>query len=329
MKTPEENIETEEEKQQRISISELISGHYDDRRKEYSGERSSSRVIFLRGFNNWVKITLLSETCARLSRGPIRVIDLACGRGGDVNKWKRTGAAHVAFVDFSKQSIEECQRRYSSMSSLIQNKSMYTADFYELNMVNDDLYHNIFGTDGPVSNDRLFKIVACQFAIHYAFGSYNDVVKLLSNVSKCLRSGGYFIGTTTDCFELVRRLKDFDGEIGNSVYRIKLDVYFPAFERIAADFGLKLVMRSNFSDFFKNFHKSNERTLRRMNALEPYPLVPCDDLVGGDPVGNQYAHAKRFVDRPHSRQHTDAIGTMSVDEWEVATLYTCFMFKRV
>lgn len=46
-------------------------------------------------------------------------------------------------------------------------------------------------------------LVSCQFAFHYSFESLPQAEQMLANVSENLEPGGYFIGTTTDAFDIM------------------------------------------------------------------------------------------------------------------------------
>lgn len=47
-----------------------------------------------------------------LARKVPALLDLACGRGGDIFKWIDADVQSVLGVDISKHEIEECQRRF-------------------------------------------------------------------------------------------------------------------------------------------------------------------------------------------------------------------------
>ena len=107
---------------------------------------------------------------------------------------------------------------------------------------------------------------------------------MIRNAAECLRPGGYFIGTIPDANDIMKRQREADSdEFGNEIYRIKflsdtempplfgakynfeLDgvvncpeflVYFPLLEKLAAKFGLKLVLKQRFGEYFEE-NKNN------------------------------------------------------------------------
>ena len=51
--------------------------------------------------------------------------------------------------------------------------------------------------------DVQFDLASCQFSIHYAFESYEQADMMLRNACERIKVGGYFIGTTLNCYEMV------------------------------------------------------------------------------------------------------------------------------
>lgn len=51
--------------------------------------------------------------------------------------------------------------------------------------------------------DLQFDLASCQFSIHYAFESYEQADMMLRNACERVKVGGYFIGTTLNCYEMV------------------------------------------------------------------------------------------------------------------------------
>jgi len=194
-----------------------------------------------------------------------------------------------------------------------------------------------------------FDIVSCQFAFHYCFESLPQAECMLKNISENLQVGGFFIGTTPCAYEIMSRLQKAGGSsFGNSVYNISFPedmvakpplfgaqynfhlegvvdcpeflVYLPLLEKLATKFGLLLVGKERFGNYFnkKKNHESSLNLLRRMSALEPYP---SRSLLADR---EQYAFAEKCLS-----EDVKMVGTLSRDEWEALNIYTVFAFKKM
>lgn len=95
-----------------------VAEHYNKKDKIDLQTRSESRIFYLRNFNNWVKSVLINEYIKLLNPNdrearPLKILDLGCGRGGDMRKWiKARNVAWVTFADLAEKSLEECKSRY-------------------------------------------------------------------------------------------------------------------------------------------------------------------------------------------------------------------------
>ncbi len=49
-------------------------------------------------------------------------------------------------------------------------------------------------------------------------------------------------------------------------------------------------------------------------------------LDGGDPMSEQYSHARKYLEEHPTVNKVD---TLSKDEWEAITLYLLFAFKKI
>lgn len=60
----------------------------------------------------------------------------------------------------------------------------------------------------------LLDLSSCQFSLHYSFESYKQAETMIRNACERLRPKGYFIGTTTDAYEIMKRLRESKKEVG-------------------------------------------------------------------------------------------------------------------
>lgn len=71
-------------------------------------------------------VIMLRDT--RIHDGKMHVLDLACGKGGDLNKWKNSSCIeYLIAVDISPGSISNAQSRYADMKK--RNRYLFDAKF--------------------------------------------------------------------------------------------------------------------------------------------------------------------------------------------------------
>ena len=99
--------------------------------------RADSMLYHMRNFNGWVKATQIAEldpmtidssastsTSAskkrKRTKHPIRILDLACGKGGDLGKWVLTkrGIANYVGIDVARGSLVDAALRARKMRQL-------------------------------------------------------------------------------------------------------------------------------------------------------------------------------------------------------------------
>lgn len=295
----------------RDSTQEAVTSHYNARPNTSVEERVKSPIYHLRNFNNWIKSCLIAEFT------PPRavVLDLCCGKGGDLPKWCSAAIRHWVAADIAGESVKAAEERYES------RRTSFSALFVTTDCFETRLSEHLDG--------RLwFDLVNCQFALHYAFSSEARVLTLLRNASDRLKNGGWFIGTVPNANWIVKKIRNCEANtFGNSVYSIKFPplkdqeprvfpafgaqytfsltdavqdvpeylVHFPTLERLAAQVGLKLRMKRTFHEVFCEKVKKDadlHRLLFRMEAVDEH-------------------------------------GTITPEEWEAAGIYIAFAFQKV
>lgn len=148
--------------------------HYDAVGAGDARSRKSGPAFEMKRFHNAQKQRLLEEFV------PVgaKVLDLACGRGGDVWKFAKL-QARVVGVDVSEQELEEARRRARD------------AKVPEFEAVQRD-------ARVPFDLERKFDAVTCFFALHYFWESEDTAHAFFANVSRHLAAGGVFVGIVPD-----------------------------------------------------------------------------------------------------------------------------------
>jgi SAM-dependent methyltransferase len=140
--------------------------------------RQASKTIELRIFHNDIKRHLLKSFC----KPGENLLDLGCGRGGDLQKWNAVGLGSVLAVDLSPEEIQEAQTRRSN----VQGETR--VEFRVLDLA----------ASAQKLSDTPYDIVSCMFAIQYFFCDSSTLDAFFQTVSDNLKEGGYFIGTCPD-----------------------------------------------------------------------------------------------------------------------------------
>ncbi|RDX63693.1 mRNA cap guanine-N7 methyltransferase 1, partial [Mucuna pruriens] len=281
-----------------------VADHYSARSNQTLEEREASPIIHLKKLNNWIKSVLI-QLYAR--RGDA-VLDLACGKGGDLIKWDKAKVGYYVGIDIAEGSIKDCRTRYNGDADHHQRRKKFT---FPARLICGDCYE--VRLDKVLADDAPFDICSCQFALHYSWSTEARARQALANVSALLRPGGIFIGTMPDAHVIIKKLREAEGlTFGNSVYWVRFDeefsdkdavdcpewiVPFHTFKSLAEEYDFELVFAKNSHEFVHEYMKKPEfvELMRRLGAL-------------GD--GNQDQ------------------STLSADEWEAAYLYMSFVLRK-
>lgn len=308
-----------------LEDAEEVASHYNKRREVGIHGREESPIIGLRKFNNWIKSVLVGSFVR--GRDPMmdgrarprggRILDLGCGKGGDLKKWEKVDPSAIVGADIAAISIQQAVARHSD------NGNRFQADFFAFDCFSTPLSEAI---PRPLL-EPLFDNVTLQFCMHYAWESVQKARMMLDNVSRYLRPGGIFIGTIPDSTELRGRLSESstlqDRSFGNQYYKVVFDqiesfppfgnrytffledavenvpeyvVDFDIFEDLAHEAGLRCIYRKNFADIYAD--------------------------------GQGHPEFGRLLERMKVRNRD---GTLVLDEdmWLAATLYLGFAFEKM
>lgn len=223
-------------------VHDAVRQHYNAVPQRGRDWRSTeSRIKGLRKFNNWVKSTLIHRFSPPDSdqAPPIRVLDLGCGKGGDLGKWQ--SAPHPVDIyigiDPAEVSIDQARDRYSEMSrgggrggrggrgafrggrpQRAFDGEFIVQDGFGQSIGHIPIVRNIgFAEDGGSRwSGGGFDIVTMMFCMHYAFESEAKAKGMLANVAGSLKKGGRFIGVIPNSDIIRSRVEAFHKRKANN-----------------------------------------------------------------------------------------------------------------
>ncbi|KIR55441.1 mRNA cap guanine-N7 methyltransferase [Cryptococcus gattii Ru294] len=294
-----------------------VAEHYNARPDVGVERREFSPIIGLKKFNNWIKSVLIGKFAHR-PRG--KVLDVGCGKGGDLNKWKQARIGLYVGLDVADQSVQQAADRYRRMP-----RPGFDAFFYAHDCFSNPL-SDVLSPELQIKD--LYDNVTMQFCMHYAFENAAKARMMIENVSRYLRRGGIFIGTIPNAELLLERLNELpehDEELrfGNSCYSIQFrerqhkGVYghdyrfyltdavedvpeylvdWENFVSLASESGLRLVYKKAFHEILQEEKDSRD----------------FGPLLGKMGVLNEYGES-----------------AMDADQWEAANLYMGFAFEKM
>lgn len=153
----------------------------------------------LRAFHNYIKTILINTYCSPIGTlGGKRydVLDIGCGRGGDIDKFYYSNIKSYVGIDTDKFSLfdapDSATNRYNALMKKAKNVPEFK--FFEYDA----------GAPLTVLNKRTFDRINCQFAIHYFLKNKTIWENFCDNINKHLNVGGFMLIT---CFDSKRVLK--------------------------------------------------------------------------------------------------------------------------
>ncbi|XP_008555901.1 mRNA cap guanine-N7 methyltransferase [Microplitis demolitor] len=335
--------------------AEVVAEHYNAIPERGLTHRTQSRIFFMRNFNNWMKSMLINEYLVKIKDAlphgtPVKVLDMCCGKGGDLYKWKQGVISHLICTDIADMSVQQCESRYKDVANQANNNrgyaKIFSAEFIAADCTKVRLREKY--KDASIQLD----LVSCQFALHYSFESLPQAECMIRNASESLKPGGYFIATIPNANDLVYQWRQADGnKFGNSVYSVEFlcdkeniplfgakynfhlegVVDCPEFlinitvlKKLAAKFGLEFLSFERFNEFYTRCNADGKSLLAKMQAMESYPPYHEAELKGNNP--DDYQHAIQYMqNKPDHRK----IGTLTLAEWEASSLYGVIAFKKM
>ncbi len=163
-----------------LTIEEMTSTTH------YFKQHNSTLYLATRRFNSHVKRELIKQYVSGV------VIDLASGKGQDINKYVSAGVKKLIMVDRDELAIQELQSRARTAGVDI--------DYVVADILEVDLQKKLGG--------RVANSVVCNFAIHYFLKTEQTFEKFISVVLSVLKNDGHFIFTGFNGAGVLEKTRD-------------------------------------------------------------------------------------------------------------------------
>jgi SAM-dependent methyltransferase len=206
----------------------VAQGQYYNRK----GNREESDMFLMNMFHNqWIKKRLLNRY-----PNTKKLLDLGCGKGGDISKWMDANYKIVVGLDLFDDNItnpfDGAYARLGKNTKYQNNKTEYTYVFLQFDVsqvIDKETINNIPDAENRTIAQQLwghsnevvqslskyykiaasaFDIVSCQFAVHYFFQNDKTLENFCKNVSSHLRKDGIFVGTCFDGASIAKLLQE-------------------------------------------------------------------------------------------------------------------------
>jgi SAM-dependent methyltransferase len=205
-------------------------------------------TIGLQKFHNqYIKNKILLHSTLRSIKEP-KLLDMSCGKGGDLQKWIYNGAHFVLGCDIAesglidprdsiyKRYIEQIQERggrdrVAPMVFLQADASKLYADGTAgMTPADRAMLRSLWGHPEPTVPSMVrklegiassgFHIVSFMFSLHYMFRDRAMFDGWLMNLGACLQTDGYFIGCCFDGDTVAKKLQSVpEGQLLSGIQR--------------------------------------------------------------------------------------------------------------
>lgn len=218
-------------------------------KKYYERKAPKEDLTLVQGMLNFHNKYIKNEILLKrsLKGGNKSLLDLACGKGGDLFKWLFNSARYVVGIDTAGENItnpvdgaykryleaiiEFGYQRVPKMAFVIGNSSRDIVNGSAGSTPEEqDILRSIFGKydhEGSVPKyvenvmSGTFRpgadVAACMFALHYFFENKEILDGFIKNLSETVKVGGLFIGCCFDgnrVFNLLRNINKGHSKIG-------------------------------------------------------------------------------------------------------------------
>lgn len=216
-------------KEMNAKISQELIATVNRENKYY--QKVTKIATAMRHYHNFIKSNLIYTFCNKMYQSNTlqSVLDIACGRGGDIEKFYYTNVAYYVGVDVDaeglKSQVNGAISRYNTFKKKKPNfPKMYFIQADARAVLEYDTQVKILSMDEPnkkllerffptlIGDEKpsLYDIINCQFAMHYFLQDELSWSNFKKTLKRHLRNGGYFIATTFDAKQVLKAIGEKD-----------------------------------------------------------------------------------------------------------------------
>ena len=355
-----------------ISTGNNIPSITQEEEKYYKRDqrRDKSITLNLQNFHNKIikNRVLIQNACTYLRNNNINnisLLDLACGKGGDIPKWRDNNINTVVGIDCVHNNIDDpkdgaCSRyNFYKLQAEKSGKSIPKTHFLvgdagksilQGNSVTDSRYsslqYDLWNTDvyshTNFANSK-FDIISVMFAAHYFFKSESILDDFISNINDNIKEGGLLIGCCFDgkaIFDKLQKLP-INGYIegtlrGAAIWRIKKKYNISEFSDDSSSLGQSIdVLIYSIGQIIEEYLVNFEYLKKKLEEINVVPLtseelskmnwIPNNESVGS--FETIFKHLKSISpESPLYKLATDM--KLGTEEKTLSFLFKYFIFKR-
>jgi 2-polyprenyl-3-methyl-5-hydroxy-6-metoxy-1,4-benzoquinol methylase len=182
-------------------------------------QKTTDLALNMRAFHNWIKNNIIQTYCFNATA----VLDIGCGRGGDINKFIAANVKHYVGLDIDYSGLYQSQdsaiNRYNSLKLSADRRNANITDMHFIQADANALF-DVSSQTQVIPNmsqenktlietylSKRYDVINCQFAVHYFLANTTTWNNFISNVDANLSDNGYVLITTLDGDLIKDRLK--------------------------------------------------------------------------------------------------------------------------
>lgn len=324
----------------------------------------------MRNFHNWIKsiliYTFINPMYEQSKDAKLSVLDIACGRGGDIMRYYYGQVDFMVGIDIDNNGltspVDGALSRYNQFKKnkpnfprmffihadggVLLNKNDQIKALGGMSPNNEKLFSQFF-SDNDARRTK-FDRISCQMAIHYFFENDTIFDNFTQNINDYLKPGGYLVATTFDADRIVELLSEkhhhtqfFTTQTGEQEILFDIVQKYDGINKgdeigvgVAIDFH-------NAIDFQEGVYMTEY--LVQKDFIQKEFLKRCDlELVETDLFENQYIMNNDFLKEVHKYEDNEKTRKFMSDaaeyylqksdinsaSYKLTRLYRYYVFRR-